>query len=85
VCQDPFQFLFERRDIHFDNCPDLIRINRKIVMDENIPESDDPAPGNPGIFHLGFLRDSTGGFPKNLKIMDNPDLDELVMHESLFS
>src|SRR5208337_346860 len=85
VCKDPFQFLFERRDIHLDDRPDLIRINRKIVMDKNIPESNDPAPGDQGKFSLGFFRDPTGGFPENLEIINNPDLDELVTYESLFS
>jgi len=50
LCQNPFQLLFERRHIHLDNCPDLVGIDRKIVMDENIPESNDPAPRDPVIF-----------------------------------
>ncbi len=55
LCKNRHKILFQGRDIDQDNRPDLISIDRKIVMNEDIAESDDLAPGDLVIVPLRFL------------------------------
>jgi len=55
------------------------------MMDENIPEPDDFAPGDLKISPLRFFRDAPCGLPKDLEMMDNPYLHKLVPEKILFS
>lgn len=85
MCQDSFQILFQRRDVRLDNGPDLIWIDGKIVMDENIAESDNLAPRDLGIFPLRLFRHTPGRFSEYLKMMNNPYLDQFIIKKNLFA
>lgn len=54
------------------------------MMDENVPEPDDLPPGNSGILPLQFVGNAPGSFPEDLKVVDNPYLDEFVTDKVSF-
>jgi hypothetical protein len=83
--KNPLQFLLQRRDIYLDNRPDLISIDRKIVMDKNVSESDDLPPRDLRIFLLRLLGYPTGRFSENLEMVNHSYLDKLVMLKGWFS
>jgi hypothetical protein len=49
---NPLDLYLQWRDISHNNFPDLIGIDRRIVMDQNIPQPDNLAPWNPGVVLL---------------------------------
>jgi len=76
--ENSLQFLFQRRDIRLDNGPDLIWIDGKIVMDENIAEPANLAPRDLGIFPLRLFRHTPGRFSEYLEMMNPSYLDQFI-------
>ena len=66
-----FNLLFQGGELFFDNEPDRCMINAKIAMNNDIPETNHPLPGNGRESCPYFIRDMRGRFTKDLEISDN--------------
>ena len=83
--QNPPDLFLQRRDINHDNPPEFQGIDRKIVVNRNIPEPDDFTPRYIRILPPRFFRNSAGCFAEDLEMMYNPYLDQFTSFKCRFS
>jgi hypothetical protein len=65
------------------DCPNQIEVYGEILMNYNIAESDDLAPGNLGVSFAKLRRQPCAGFAKQSQPVQNGALSEDVAKEDL--
>jgi len=69
-------------DIAVHDHPDLVRIHAKVCVNQNVPKTDHLLPGNAGRSASQLRGKACGRFPDDLKVVDHPDLHELILKKS---
>ena len=73
---------FERRQVELDRGPDGLRIDAKVLVDEDVTHPDGLLPGR--FSSLSKLRrESRHSLSQARKMVHDPDLDQLVAFEGL--
>jgi len=68
-----------------DNLPYAFKVNSKIIMDEDVPESGYGAPVDLRMPNFEIVADSFGGFGKGLKIPQDSILNQFCAEESFLT
>jgi len=69
-----FNIQFQFWNIMLYNRPDRVGIDSEIVMDQDIPHSDNIRPGDVGMARLEIVRKGAACFPDNADMMNHPCL-----------
>jgi len=76
--QNGIDLTLQAGEITFNNVPYGFSIDCKIIVHEDVPHSGNAGPGDFRMLRLQLRRHMASCFPDDLKVVDDPRLDQLI-------